>query len=210
MLYDGANGIWLFEGHMKRLASSANYFAFAFDDARAREAIQAAIADAGDARLRVRFLLDEDGNVSVTKSPQPQSAADAVMRYVISDTRLNSSDLFLYHKTTRRHLYDREWAHFSETLGADEVIYLNERGELAEGSRTTIFIERAGKLLTPPLTAGVLPGVLRQSLIEEGRVTEAVLKIEDLNRADAVYLGNSVRGLMKALPLVPRLATDKS
>ena len=210
MLYDGANGIWLFEGHMKRLASSANYFAFAFDDARAREAIQAAIADAGDARLRVRFLLDEDGNVSVTKSPQPQSAADAVMRYVISDTRLNSSDLFLYHKTTRRHLYDREWAHFSETLGADEVIYLNERGELAEGSRTTIFIERAGKLLTPPLTAGVLPGVLRQSLIEEGRVAEAVLKIEDLNRADAVYLGNSVRGLMKALPLVPRLATDKS
>lgn len=210
MLYDGANGIWLFEGHMKRLASSANYFAFAFDDARAREAIQAAIADAGDARLRVRFLLDEDGNVSVTKSPQPQSAADAVMRYVISDTRLNSSDLFLYHKTTRRHLYDREWAHFSETLGADEVIYLNERGELAEGSRTTIFIERAGKLLTPPLTAGVLPGVLRQSLIDKGRVTEAVLKIEDLNRADAVYLGNSVRGLMKALPLVPRLATDKS
>ena len=55
------------------------------------------------------------------------------MRYVISDTRINSADLFLYHKTTRRELYDREWKHYSDTLGADEVIYLNETGELAEG-----------------------------------------------------------------------------
>ena len=131
------------------------------------------------------------------------------MRYVISDTRLNSNDLFLYHKTTRRELYDREWAHFSETLGSDEVIYLNERGELSEGSRTSIFVERGGALVTPLLEAGVLPGVLRQSLLDEGRATEAILTLDDLNRADAVYLGNSVRGLVKALPLVPRLAADQ-
>ena len=131
------------------------------------------------------------------------------MRYVISDTRLNSGDLFLYHKTTRRELYDREWAHFSEMLGADEVIYLNERGELAEGSRTSIFIEHGGKLITPQATAGVLPGVLRQSLLDERRAVEGILTLNDLNRADSVYLGNSVRGLVKALPLVPRLAAEK-
>ena len=128
------------------------------------------------------------------------------MRYVVSDTRLNSGDLFLYHKTTRREVYDREWAHFNETLSADEVIYLNERGELAEGSRTSIFIKRDGKLLTPRLSAGILPGVLRQSLIDAGRAQEAALTLDDLNQAGDVYLGNSVRGLIKALPLVPRLA----
>jgi para-aminobenzoate synthetase/4-amino-4-deoxychorismate lyase len=130
------------------------------------------------------------------------------MRYVVSDTRLNSSDLFLYHKTTRRELYDREWKHFAETLGADEVIYINEHGELAEGSRTSIFIEREGRLLTPRLAAGVLPGTLRAALIDEGRAEEARLSIQDLNGASAIYLGNSVRGLVRAEPLVPRLAID--
>lgn len=209
MLYDGLKGVWLRDGHMQRLANSASYFAFAFDEAKIRTAIDAAIADAGDARMRVRLLLDEDGKVTVTNSPQPPQPADYVMRYVISDSRLNSGDLFLYHKTTRRDLYDREWAHFNETLGADEVIYLNERGELAEGSRTSIFIKRDGKLVTPPLAAGVLPGVLRRSLIDDGRAFEADLTLDDLNRAKEVYLGNSVRGLVKALPLVPRLAADK-
>jgi para-aminobenzoate synthetase/4-amino-4-deoxychorismate lyase len=130
------------------------------------------------------------------------------MRYVVSDTRINSSDLFLYHKTTRRELYDREWKHYADTLGADEVIYLNENGELAEGSRTSIFIERDGKLLTPRLAAGVLPGTLRAALIDEGRAVEARLTIQDLNGATEIYLGNSVRGLVRAEPLVPRLTVD--
>jgi para-aminobenzoate synthetase/4-amino-4-deoxychorismate lyase len=156
----------------------------------------------------VRLLLDEDGGVTVTATPQPAMANDAVMRYVISDTRLNSSDLFLYHKTTRRDLYDREWKHYADTLGADEVIYINESGELAEGSRTTIFLERDGKLLTPHLAAGVLPGTLRAALIDDGKATEARLTIQDLNGPGEIYLGNSVRGLVRAEPLVPRLAVD--
>ena len=80
------------------------------------------------------------------------------MRFAVSDTRLDSSDLFLFHKTTRRELYDREWQDYAERLGADEVIYLNERGELAEGSRTTIFLERDGALLTPALSCGPAAG----------------------------------------------------
>ncbi len=124
------------------------------------------------------------------------------MRYVISDTRVHSGDLFLYHKTTRREVYDREWQHYSDTLGADEVIYLNERGELAEGSRTTIFVERDGKLLTPALSAGVLPGTLRASSILKG-APRSDLTLDDLARAEDVYLGNSVRGLVRAEPLIP-------
>jgi para-aminobenzoate synthetase/4-amino-4-deoxychorismate lyase len=123
------------------------------------------------------------------------------MRFVISPTRLDSTDAFLFHKTTRRELYDQEWKHYSETMGADEVLYLNEHGELAEGSRTNIFVEREGTLITPPLPSGLLPGVLRAELIATGQAVEGVLVPEDLGTADAVYLGNSVRGLVPARPL---------
>ena len=209
LLYEGEKGFWLLDHHMTRLASSAEYFGFTFDEAQVRAALHTVVSSDAKSRLRVRLLLDEDGKKTVTSTPIPEPPANHVMRYVLSDTRLNSADLFLYHKTTRRELYDREWAHFHDTLGSDEVIYLNERGELAEGSRTSIFVARDGKLLTPPLAAGVLPGVLRQSLIIDGRAVEAVLTMEDLNRSEAVYLGNSVRGLVKAAPLVPRLAGDR-
>jgi para-aminobenzoate synthetase/4-amino-4-deoxychorismate lyase len=120
------------------------------------------------------------------------------MRFAVSSSRVDSSDLFLFHKTTRRELYDREWQEYADRLGTDEVIYLNERVELAEGSRTTIFIRRDGELLTPALTAGLLPGTLRAQLLAEGKAREAVLTLADLQSADAIFLGNSVRGLVPA------------
>jgi para-aminobenzoate synthetase/4-amino-4-deoxychorismate lyase len=78
------------------------------------------------------------------------------------------------------------------------VIYLNERGEIAEGSRTNIFVERREVLATPRLASGLLPGVLRAELIAAGKAVERVLTLEDLKSADAVFLGNSVRGLVPA------------
>jgi len=208
MLYEPGSGIWLRGYHLARLAASAAYFGFAFDARKVRDEIDGAIAANPEERRRVRLLLDEDGGVAVTATSQLATTPDSIMRYVISDSRLNSADLFLYHKTTRRELYDREWKHYSDTLGADEVIYLNENGELAEGSRTTIFVERDGKLFTPRLAAGVLPGTLRAALIDEGRAVEARLTIQDINGPGEIYLGNSVRGLVRAEPLVPRLAID--
>ena len=107
----------------------------------------------------------------------------------------------MFHKTTRRALYDGEHARLSAEVGCDEVLFVNERGELAEGSRTNIFIERDGELLTPALACGLLPGTLRADLIERGEVQEAVLYPDDLERADQVFLGNSVRGLVAAQAL---------
>ena len=201
MLYDGEKGFVLLDRHMQRLESSARYFGFPYDGAAATAALRDAVAEREGERLRVRMLLAEDGRFSVTVAPQPPQPADAVMRYTISGTRLSSADAFLYHKTTRRELYDREWQEAHDRLGADEVIYLNERDELAEGSRTSIFIERDGKLLTPPLEAGLLPGTLRAELLAAGRAVEQRLSRDDLRNAKAVYLGNSVRGLVKAEPL---------
>ena len=155
----------------------------------------------GQGRHGIEFFRTETGALTVTSTPQPRQPPNARMRYVISGTRVASTDPFLFHKTTRRELYDREWQHYNETLGADEVLYLNERGELAEGSRTTIFVERDGRLLTPPLASGLLPGTLRAELLATGRAHEAVLTRADLEQADVAYLGNSVRGLLRAEPL---------
>lgn len=201
LLHEAGSGFWLLEGHLARLKASAAYFGYAYDEDKVRAALDHAVAGRPEARLRVRLLLAEDGATTVTVAEQPAQPPGAVMRYVVSDTRLDSSNAFLFHKTTRRELYDREWQHYAETRGADEVLYLNERGELAEGSRTNVFVERGGVLLTPPLTSGLLPGVLRSELIRSGKAREAVLAPDDLARADAVFLGNSVRGLVRAEPL---------
>lgn len=198
LLFDPEQGgFTLLERHIARLATSARYFAFAYDEPAVRRALEAAVAGARG-RLRVRLLLAEGGEVTVTTTPLPPADPNAVMRFAVSTTRVDSSDLFLFHKTTRRELYDREWQEYSERFSTDEVVYLNERGELAEGSRTTIFIERDGELLTPPLAAGLLPGTLRAELLAEGKAREAVLTLADLETAGAVFLGNSVRGLVRA------------
>ncbi len=201
LLHESEHGFWLLEGHIARLEASAKYFSFTFDRTKVLAALGRETENRRGERLRVRLLLAEDGKITVTSTPLGPRDPGQIMRYAVSETRLDSSDPFLFHKTTRRELYDREWKHYNDTQGADEVIYLNERGELAEGSRTNIFIEKDGRLLTPPLTAGVLPGVLRHELIAAGKATEQTLTIEDLKAADAVLLGNSVRGLVRAEPL---------
>lgn len=206
MLYDPASGdtvldrIWLLDRHLARLSSSAEHFVFAYDRATVLASLTAGIAEKHDLRLRVRLLLAVSGSVTVTVTALPAPAAGHVMRYVVSPTRLDSAEPFLRHKTTERQLYDEEWQHYHETAGADEVIYLNERGELAEGSRTSIFVDTDGVLRTPPLDAGALPGVLRAELLASGLAIEAALRLEDLTPG-RTYLGNSVRGLVPAVAL---------
>lgn len=198
MLHEPGAGIYLEDRHWSRLAGSAAYFGFVHDEAAVRGAVAEALKGRENQRLRVRLTLEESGAVKVTVSEQPAAAPDYKMSYVISPTRLSASNAFLYHKTTRRELYDSEWSQFNASHGADEVVYLNDAGELCEGSRTNIFIERDGKLLTPPLSAGLLPGTLRADLLASGRAVEARLALSDLDDAGAVYLGNSVRGLCRA------------
>lgn len=198
LLFDPAEGGFvLLERHIERLATSARYFAFVYDEEAARRALDNAVA--GDnGRQRVRLLLSENGELTVTTTPLSASDPKAVMRFAVSSSRVDSADLFLFHKTTRRELYDRERQEYADRLKVDEVVYFNERGELTEGSFTNIFIEKNGELLTPSLSSGLLPGTLRAELIAEKRAREEVLTLADLQGADAVYLGNSVRGLVRA------------
>jgi para-aminobenzoate synthetase / 4-amino-4-deoxychorismate lyase len=143
--------------------------------------------------LRVRLTLNEAGEHKASAYELPPNSVH--WTYAISPQRTDSSDLLLRHKTSWRDLYEGE----VKRLGTDEVVFCNQRGELTEGARSNIFIQRDGVLLTPPLDAGVLDGRLRAELIAQGKAQEAVLTPEDLT--GEVWFGNSLRGLIRALKL---------
>jgi para-aminobenzoate synthetase/4-amino-4-deoxychorismate lyase len=192
MLWDG--DFFLLSMHLDRLESSAEYFNFSCDrDAIAAQLSDAAISFQLEQRYRVRLLLGATGNVTVSAT---QQAPDTPTGYIrLSPERTSSTNVFLRHKTTQRTLYESQYAE-AQASGFDDTIFLNERGEITEGAISNIFIRRAGKLLTPPLSSGVLPGVFRRHLLETvADAEEQVLTLPDLESADAVFLCNSVRGL---------------
>ncbi|MDL1878699.1 hypothetical protein FBQ85_26580, partial [Cytophagia bacterium CHB2] len=106
----------------------------------------------------------------------------------------------LFHKTTRRDLYDRELK-TAEAEGFFDVIFCNERGEITEGCRSNLIIKSEGRYFTPPLDCGVLPGVYRAHLVASGKFTleEKILLPQELERAEEILLCNAVRGLVKAV-----------
>jgi para-aminobenzoate synthetase/4-amino-4-deoxychorismate lyase len=173
------------------MENSAQVFALDFDAARARTALQGAVAGRSGP-LRVRLTLDEAGRHEA--SAAALEANPPHWTYAIASGRVRSTDLLQQHKTSWRDLYEREAAL------ADELLFCNEKGELAEGARSNIFIARDGLLLTPPLAAGALNGCLRAELVASGQAREAPLTPADLKGA-IVYCGNSLRGLIRAKPL---------
>jgi para-aminobenzoate synthetase/4-amino-4-deoxychorismate lyase len=120
--------------------------------------------------------------------------------------RIDSTDPLRRHKTTERRLYDAALHQLPADASIFDVIFLNERGEVAEGARSNIFVERAGRLLTPPLASGCLPGVLRAELLASGDAIEAVLQQADLQAG--FCLGNALRGLIRVELLDESLKFD--
>jgi len=197
MLFDGVT-MPLLPLHLDRLVVSAQYFDFYCDRAAIESRIVALTASLPPTPHVLRLLLDATGETTLT--PTVLSSDDpATLSICISRHRTRSSDVFLRHKTTHRELYNTELAR-ARVEGFDELLFLNERDELTEGAISTLFIRKEGELLTPPLTAGVLDSVLRRHILAtDSSAREATLTIADLTIADAVYLGNSVRGLRQVV-----------
>lgn len=198
--WQSERGYHLLERHLDRLQASAAHFGYPYAREALLAALEAEAATIESAVAIVRLLLFEDGTVEVSSRAIDLPTKDTVWRFVISDQRVDETDPFFYHKTTRRQFYDQEMARQKDRTGCDEVLFLNRRGELTEGTRTNLFVERGGRLFTPALRCGLLPGTLREELLDLPRAaaSEAVLTEADLADADRVYLGNSVRGLVRA------------
>ena len=190
------DGVALLDLHLERMAASARYFDFVLDAAVVRESIHEATRECGAGRrYRLRLLLDREGRCGVEANLA--AAVPCNGRVALAGERVCSTDRFLRHKTTHRAFYER-WRGAAAEAGVEDFLFLNERGELTEGTICNLFVERDGWLLTPPASAGLLPGVFRRHLLESGRkAREQTLMPDDLYSADAIWLCNAVRGLYR-------------
>ncbi|WP_278923022.1 aminotransferase class IV family protein [Pseudophaeobacter profundi] len=191
--YRAGCGIRGLQHHLHRLQRSARVFGIPFDPRAQMAPLQALQAEED---LRCRLSLAATGAVELSTVPLPPTPQSWVV--ALAKQRVRSDDAWLLHKTTHRRLYDA----VRNTLpaGVDEMLFLNERDELCEGTITNVFVTlRSGRRVTPPLSSGLLPGVLRQQLLEAEQVSEQVVTLQDLRDAQAVTLGNSLRGEIRAI-----------
>jgi para-aminobenzoate synthetase/4-amino-4-deoxychorismate lyase len=185
------------ESHLARLAASARAFGLPFDKDAALNAMADAVENES-APSRLRLELFEDGKISAEARAFAPDAS--VWTYAVSERRVQSEDQLARHKTSWRSLYDEEFARLHAATACDQVLFLNERGEVAEGNTANLFLRREGRLLTPPLSAGILDGRFRRDLIAKGACEEAVLLPADLETGE-VYFGNSLRDLIRSRPV---------
>lgn len=199
MAFDPVEGIALLERHLARIRASAAALGFSFDRHDARNELQAATF-----RLRhparVRLLAARSGRIAIEVGPAPAAPAGP-LRVAIVPLPVDGGDFRLRHKTSDRAFYDEA----RRAAGTDEVVFVDADGFLTEGSFTSLFVTRGDRLVTPPLSRGLLPGVLRGDLIARGRAIEEDLTPRDL--AGGFLLGNALRGLMPAAVAVAKSAT---
>jgi para-aminobenzoate synthetase/4-amino-4-deoxychorismate lyase len=180
----------LLERHLSRLASSASHFGFTSPEA-ARAALEALAQAHPHGRLRVRLLCAANGSVRIDSTPAGPPE-QGIRRVRIASAPVSRAEPFLYHKTTRRSVYD---AHMSRCAGsAFDVLLWNDAGELTEFTRGNLVLDIGGQRVTPPVSSGLLDGTLRRELVESGALTEQVLTRDDLARASAIWFINSLRG----------------
>jgi para-aminobenzoate synthetase / 4-amino-4-deoxychorismate lyase len=194
-------GVRHYDRHLARISHSVQYLGFAFDEKQLGTLVDERCRSFDEGKpYRLRVALNKGGRITLTHAPLAPLAADSVDVLLAPDHGFapqSSSDPLLRHKTTRRADYDRAW-HDAEALGAFDMLFFNERGELTEGGRTTVFAKLDGRWSTPPIDAGVLPGVMRVVLMEELSAVERPIKRDELERAEALIVSNALRGAVKA------------
>jgi len=190
-------GYLLLQEHLERLSSSAEYFFFQADVAHIRNRLVLEAEPFADNAMRVRLLLFKDGRVDVSSSPLASvTTGDDLPEVVFSSEKVDADDVFLYHKTTIRDLYNREREE-AVNRGYYEMLFTNTKDEVTEGTISTLFVEKNGKLYTPPVSCGLLPGTFRRSHLAAEKAEERVLTRDDVVNADALFVANSVRGLVQ-------------
>ena len=182
-------GYFLLDLHLRRLAQSADYFDFPFDPAAAQELLADLALNFGGP-TRVRLLLEKHGEMRLESFPLQRAVDKGVLRVALAEKPVSADNIWLFHKTTHREVYEKARASRPE---ADEVILWNEAGEVTEGTVTNVVLDLDGQLVTPPVACGLLNGTFRQYLLQEGQIYEKRILIDDLHRCRKVYLINSVR-----------------
>jgi para-aminobenzoate synthetase/4-amino-4-deoxychorismate lyase len=193
MLWEAVGGYSLLELHLKRVTQSAEYFGFKIDARDVRERLETfarKLRPAGT-RHRVRMLVSRTGAVDLTSIPLTDDALGFGDVQLAAEP-IDSNDPFLYHKTTNRRVYENAMA---SRPGEADVLLFNDRSEVTESTLANLIVEIDGSLLTPPVRCGLLPGTARARMLEQRKVREGVIHLDELARASRVFLINSVRGM---------------
>jgi para-aminobenzoate synthetase / 4-amino-4-deoxychorismate lyase len=198
------DGVRYLTRHLARLSASAAQLGFEFDEAEVRRRIAGQCAALPEhTPHRMRLALGKSGAIQIVAAPLTP-LAESIVGVLLAPNHgfiaTEAGDPLLLHKTTRRADYDRGWRE-AEAKGAFDALFFNERGELTEGGRSNVFVKLDGRWWTPPLSSGVLPGVMRSVLLDEHaelKAAERVLTKADVLRAEALLICNALRGALPA------------
>ncbi|MFZ6751798.1 aminodeoxychorismate synthase component I [Undibacterium sp. Dicai25W] len=181
--------------HLQRLRHSAEYFGFKWDETEITHRLQQACDKfLPQTPYRLRLSINPNGQVSVNTGVL--TPFDSRPQVLLAETMTHSRNLFLQHKTSLRQQYDAAWK-TAEQRGAFDMLFFNEHGYLTEGGRSNVLLQIDGRWYTPPLSDGVLPGIMRGELLNDPRyrLSEKSLTRDDLQHAQQIMLCNSLRGV---------------
>ena len=193
LLWSPGDAYALLEHHLTRLSRSAAYFNVVCDPVKIRGALMVFAAGLAPEPHRVRLLVSPLGHVrceAVPLDPGSLRFRDVAM----AAGPIDRKDVFLYHKTTRREVYE---AAIRSCPGSNDVVLFNEAGEVTETTVANIAVEIGGVLYTPPVRCGLLVGTQRAVMLEQGQLHERVLTVDDVLAGPRICLLNSVRGMQR-------------
>lgn len=208
LLWQPGEGYWLLDEHLDRLGQSSGFFLFSCKVDEVKEALEKAVPRDAETCMRVRLILNKDGTCETTSTPcaapinmdfpKRLGAERELPAFAFAKKPSDRSSVWFYHKTTRRELYNEAYAS-AQNMGFFDLCFCNEEGEVTEGSISNIIILNKGDYITPPLSSGLLGGIMRKNLLENSRhrIVEKVLTMDDVRDAEAVFLCNSVRGVVE-------------
>lgn len=191
MLYTAEEGFHLLDRHLARLAASAEYFDFTVDFEAIREALFRRCREAAPGRAKVRLRVSREGVFTIEAGPLVTPVSGGIV-VGLARTPVDPEEVTLYHKTTDRSIYERA---LGEAPGCDDVLLFNGAGEMTESTVANLAVRVGGRLCTPPLQCGVLPGTCRAWMLERGLVEERVVTVREILECPEIYLMNSVRGV---------------
>ena len=196
LLWTPEDDYFLLDYHLRRLEDSAVYFEYSLDIATVRNRLLEQISLFSGIPHRVRLLVARDGDVTIEAASLTLEESACPVRVKLAGLPVNSAEVFLYHKTTHRRIYEDARQSCPD---CDDVLLWNERGELTESSVANVVVDISGALVTPPVDSGLLAGTFRAWLIDQGRIREQAIKAADLGNCSKIYLINSIRKWREAV-----------
>lgn len=196
ILWQPQNGYFLLNYHLQRLQDSANYFGFKVNISNVKTQLDKLTQSFANQDYKLRLLLDSQGEIIYQTIPLLAVNNQEFVKLGMCCTPIDSTNIFLYHKTTNRQVYEIAKAPFPD---CDDVLLWNDRGEITETCIGNIVVDLNGELLTPPVKCGLLAGTFRANLLEKCKISEKIITVEMLKYSHHIYIINSVQKWRKAV-----------